>query len=255
MRFEKKNASSDLSFNLAKVYATGIHRNFLTYYAAWPPGIPLSLGDYGEIQDNIFMPKDNIVKKFEIPLKIKHVTDKQDYEYISPDNVFIRVENDSATVGGSIKSIRAIISFSQKQTLYFRARNCRLDSIDNLGEVEESIRKLYQKGDWDKDSVIITGLVFAEGTTVLISGGNPASITLSGNSIDKSIIDLADPSAGLTVINENNIGLKYVAIQGFTPLFQLSQIHGFRDLGTPRIIPAPASETILSEDFESGSIQ
>jgi hypothetical protein len=69
--------------------------------------------------------------------------------------------------------------------------------------------------------LIHTQVVFAEGTTILISSGNNSQIDFSAKG-DVSIgsINLADANLGLKITRESNIETKIVATPGLTPLFE-----------------------------------
>ncbi len=55
---------------IPEVYTTSIHEG-LRLYATWPIGTELELGDFGRLENYLFIKEGNIAKTYRIPVKVK----------------------------------------------------------------------------------------------------------------------------------------------------------------------------------------
>jgi hypothetical protein len=71
---------------------------------------------------------------------------------------------------------------------------------------------------------VVTHVAEAGATTVVISGGKKAAISLEASSEAIEAIRLGEAGAALSVKSEKSIGLKTVTQQGLTPLVGLMKV-------------------------------
>lgn len=206
---------------LADAYASDLKRHFKIYYATWPPGDPVRLGDYGLLIGRVFARQDNI-ERLGVRLEVRRDLQRDVFEYKSSGSVSVKLGARTAPgQGPPIPNAEVTVSFSRDKAIFFQAADCRLDSIENLADVGRALSSLSVGGTWDRKSVVVTGVLAAGGTTVLISTGRRASITLQAS---QQIQNLASPGIDLQATSDTNIGLKVVAKDGLTPLIQLRRL-------------------------------
>lgn len=208
---------------MAEFYAKSLHEQFGNYYATWMPGTPLELGDYGEIKDKIFTKTGSIFSDFGIKIEKNIDMTPQTYEYTSSNSVDIKFLGDAgANVGAVGKAqVNVQISFSGVNAIYFNANTCKCNSISNIKNIKEKISKLKN---WDEDYRVITEIIEAGATTVLISNGKNAEITFGVEGRDISLQNFTNAGMKLSVKSQRAIGLKVIAENGLNPLFRVRKI-------------------------------
>ncbi len=209
-----------------EIYADDIHYNFKHFYANWPPNQPIKLGDFGMLEDNLFRRKGNIKGVFNVDFQTRSGQAQQsDYEYKSAGSTELTFSakgssgNPAIPVNASLK-----IDFSSSDAIFFNAAGCNNDSIEDEVTLGKDILKLFKDDKWDDDWVIVTNLVTAGATTVVISSADAASLSLEADA-NISNINLSDASLRLGVKHEKNIGYKVVTQGGMIPLLGCSKLH------------------------------
>jgi hypothetical protein len=95
--------------------------------------------------------------------------------------------------------------------------------IADLKPVADAILSRYSRGEWEKDHLVITDLVTAGTTTILISDGAPAQIDLllTGK---RSQPPTSLEGADVVVQRASNIAFQFIGRAGLTPLFRLAGV-------------------------------
>lgn len=219
--------------SMAKIYADQIHNHFQVMYPTWLPGTPLKLGDFGKMDRNVFVRIGNINNSYGIGFKERsdqHLN-KMEFKSANATEVIFTAKGSGAVEGAANVNAGIEINFSSKNSVFFFAANCAIVSIEDQRKRGEEILELFKQRKWNEDYVVVTRIVKAGATTVIISGGNQSSISLEAGADTVQTIDLADASLKLTVKRERNIGYKSIAETGLNPLIGLSGIKhkGFFD--------------------------
>jgi len=97
--------------------------------------------------------------------------------------------------------------------------------LDQVALAEE-IMKLYNQGKWEKEFAVVTGIMQAGATTVVISGSSNSSIALEASTPGATSIDLSDASLKLAITKAKDIAFKVITQGSLTPLIGLSKIQG-----------------------------
>lgn len=209
-----------------EVYTNDIHQNFKSYYANWPPNVPIRLGDFGILDHNLFKRKGNVKEIFNVNFDVRSgEEEKSNYEYKSSDSTEITFSAKGQGGNGPV-SLKASVTldFSRSDSVFFFAAGCDHRSIENEIGLGSNILKIFDEEKWDDEWVIVTRVVVAAATTVIISSGDNASITLETDA-RPSGIDLADASMRLGLRHEKNIGFKVITQQGLIPLLAFSKVN------------------------------
>lgn len=208
-------------------YTNEIREHF-GYYAAWNPGVPLSLGDIGTFKDNVFTGISDL-SSFGINFDIKEDSTVTDLEYNSKGSVTIstKLSGVAAPSGSVLTSIDAgiIVEFGKENSTLFKAKATTTPRIKDIVKLGKQILKLYKAGKWNKDWTIITELVKAESATIIISDSTDGKIELKANAnIDVPNIDIADGKFEFSTQFSRGLDTRIVAEKGITPLFKIMGI-------------------------------
>lgn len=209
---------------IAKIYTKAIRRNMKPLFANWEPGRPLELGDFGIIADNTFVYIGNI-KDEGMTFDVRKDETKDRKSFSSEGSTEIQLyAKGSTTVHGAVNAKAALeIAFTSEDAVFFNAAECTYDMIRNKAALGREIMKRKKDGSWKRKWVIVTDIVKAGSTTILVSGGKSSSVSLEAKG-DVEKIDLADASLGLSVKRVRNVGYEVIAEEGMTPLLGLSGI-------------------------------
>ncbi len=206
--------------SMAAAYVKDLHNNFEELYATWLPSGKYKLGDYGPVRNATFDYEGNIQRDFKIQFSIQP-SKAANYDYKSARAVTVK---SIAKGSAGNATARLEIGFSGNQAILFNAAGCVFKRIRNLKDVGERIMQLREDKKWNEWNCLISSVLAAKATTVIISRARGASISLEASSPSVQIIDLADATIKLQATSSKNIGLKVVTEAGMIPLLGLHKI-------------------------------
>ncbi len=221
----------------SKKYTRELFRQF-RYLAAWLPGTPFALGDIGILNGKQYTKIGNLGdEKYKIKFEIEEDTTPGDINHQSKGAVTV-----SAKISGAAKLTNSTleeleagfnVSFSKENAIFFKAKGTYNHSIKDQIKLGDQILQLYKDGKWDKDYVVITELVKADSSTILISSQKNSSIDIKANaSLGNKTLDIADASLELGAKFSKGISTELICAAGLTPLFKVSKVKT-RFLGSP----------------------
>lgn len=216
--------------NLATLYSDAIKKHFKILYANWEPGGPIELGDYGVMEDNIFIPigklKDDFQEFSGDAIKVMPDPTKDMKEFKSETGVKVSTNDKGSLSPQGIELLKATleISFSKKNAIYFNASGCTTTRISNKAKIGEKLKKLREKGKWEKKYCVVTEIVAAERAIIAISQSSDSCISFEADSPAIEKINLADTSIKLNLNTESNIGYKVPAQEGLILLLGFYEI-------------------------------
>ncbi|MFO0614716.1 MAG: hypothetical protein U0414_19170 [Polyangiaceae bacterium] len=207
-------------------YTDDINDRFGGYFAAWTPGAPVALGDYGFLEDNAFRRVGNLAS---LGIAFKRMEDPS-AETIGPfkssasTQVSFKAAGTAVPPGSVFTQAEAGLSieFSEEHSTVFVAEDCRQPQIEDLVALEDVLRDRYDKDKWDRHWRIVATVVESSATSVLISSSSQARVDLK---VDAGLgapglATLGNASAGLSVASSRNMELVFLA-KPATPLFKL----------------------------------
>ena len=213
--------------SLAAEYCTQIKDNFKKFFAAFPPNDPLELGDFGILNSDIPTRLGNI-KKFGITFTPRHgIAEASLVDFTSKGSVEVEFSAAVEASPGTVPIKAGLeIKFSRENSVFFNAAKCTIDAIEDQVALGEQILKLHEAGSWDKNYVVVTSLMKAASTTIVVSSTSNSSIKFEASTPGVKEIDLADASLKLSIKRFKDVALKIPTSGGLTPLIGLSKIHG-----------------------------
>jgi len=208
-----------------EIYTDNIHANLKPFYANWPPNFPIALGDFGLLQGNMFLRKDSLKSAFGIDVRpLRHPGDKTTYAYRSAGSTEVKFHPKAQAQLGPVPVKASVaVSFKSKSAIFFQAAGCEIEAVDGEVALGDAVLQLLAERRWNPDWHIVTRLVRAGATTMIVSAEGGASIVLEADA-EVPTIDLADASIGLSIAHEKSIGWKAITEKARSPLIGFSKV-------------------------------
>jgi hypothetical protein len=208
----------------ASLYTNEVHDQ-LERYAMWLPTDPVSVGDVGQLQGNMFVRVADL-NHFGISANVvKDPNTRATYKFMSSGAKEVAVDASARGVPASgIGSAKLTIAFSSEHSVYFSLAKCIGHAIDDLVDLGNKILRLLQDEQWQLDFVVVTRVVTAGSATILQAEGRGASIELEGDASGSPVADLLKAGASVKVKSQNSVGLSVVAESELTPLLSLGKV-------------------------------
>jgi len=211
---------------MAKAHAqyTRELRKRFGYCATWLPTVEVRLGDVGVLEGYRFE-RVATLADFDLDFEVRTDSATAQLDYTSEGSVSFRIKaaGEVPTAASALTQVDAgiSISFSAEHAVLFQAAECTTSSIENRHRLALALLQRFEDGQWPKRYVVVTSLVRALRTTILISAGRDAGIDLRA-SADVSLGEhsLADADAGLEIVSSRGVATRIVGEGGLTPLFQ-----------------------------------
>lgn len=212
-------------------YTTELGRE-LGFNATWTPGMHLALGTIGVIDDDhVFVPVSSI-DQFGIGFKeavLDNNDSKETFNYASAGAVEIglKLAGKPSVLTPHLPIERAGLGvrFNRGNAIVFRAEGAtHLRMADEFSLAEEVI-SLIKAGRWDKDWSIVTHLIRAASTTVLVARSSGAGVEFALSAgVAAGGLELLSADAEVSAFASHDMQLTIVAAGGMTPLFRAKRV-------------------------------
>lgn len=212
--------------SLAHDYVRGI-RDELEYWGTWSPQTHLALGDCGPVVNGIFQRQANIRDQFGIDFEELPSPVTGGWSFNSDRSASI----DYQLAGGN-QNIPEIppskaglsITFNSDEAIVMAARGGKEGTIANIHQLKKDlIDRGARKGEqaFPRDFAVITTLITADATTVLVSHSKGGKYVVSAEAdLKAGLVDLANASLNLSTAHTHNVRTELDAQEGTTPLFK-----------------------------------
>jgi hypothetical protein len=200
----------------------------------------LAVGDIGILRRDRFEHLTSL-DRLGIQLQTKRAGYPFDLEYTSKGSVDIALNTAAsaqvvlASVPSGSADSHLSITFTRANAVVFMAKDCQTTGIVDRAALAAELIERYRAGNWQAELAVVTEVVSARATTILISAAAGAWIDFAAKAsaqLEPSV--LVDGSAGLRVSGASGIGTKIISRRGLTPLFQASGLRR-RFLSQPRL--------------------
>jgi hypothetical protein len=211
---------------LAHDYVRGI-KNELEYWGTWAPSTHLALGDCGPVVNGIFQRETNIRDEWGIEFEELPNPVTGGWSFNSDKSASITFQ-----LAGGNKNIPQVpagkaglsIAFKAEEAIVMAARGGNEGTIANLRKLKKDlIDHGARKGEdaFPRDFCVITTLVTADATTVLVSHAKGGQYVVSAEAdLKAGLVDLANVSLGISAAHARNVRTELDAQGGTTPLFK-----------------------------------
>jgi hypothetical protein len=211
---------------IGSIYAKEVKDNLSLWYAKFPIGESIVLGDFGLINDFLFERLGNITKKFGIKFDTRSGGDVSQLNFASHKGVAVAFHAKVNQPGGVPIRAGVDFDFTSEDALYFNCAGCTAESVEDQVALGDQILRLMNDGKWDKKFAVVTTLMHAESSTIVMSASSSASLKLQADSDAISSINMGDASLKLEVTMQRDLAIQIVTQGKLTPLLGLSGIHG-----------------------------
>jgi hypothetical protein len=200
----------------------------LNYNATWLPTVQLTPGDVCDLRGHEIQRVSHL-SEFDIPFVVEDGPVPTDFDYKSAGGVSIqfKLKGDPPPTGSllEVDDAGVSLSFSRSQAVVLRLAKCTSKRLKSLQQVGQQIIAKHNAGTWPEGYVVVTEIVTAGAATIIVSNGEKAGMDLTAKAgVGTGPLTLASLDADLQVKRESNIGAKFVAIPGLTPLVRVSGI-------------------------------
>jgi len=221
--------------SIAEEYTNRLY-NDLKKYASWWPNTIYEPGDFGLLQGRLFTKRGNIVKDFGIHTDVVPTSPPSVLTYASKNAVecvFKPTANVGAINGIDILKGSMEIKFSGENAIFIYADNAITYSLDDMLGVFDKLYSLYKKTSWKKEYRLITDVVRGGNTTIYISGGKNASVSLDAE-VPTSVlgsfgaplpVNFSTSSIKLGFGSKKNIAFDLESKPGVTPFITTQHIN------------------------------
>lgn len=206
-------------------YMNEMHDSFHCF-ATWFPGIPLQIGDIGELKHNEFTYVSNLQNKG-VDFTVRTDPSTGGLEHRSGGSVTMETKRvgEAAIPQFNIYygDAGVIIRFGSKKGVVFEADGVKHLFIEDVSSVDSAIAEAHKRGEWNNKWVVISDLVIADSATILIAQGKGATVALKATS-DVTNVSLANLDANFEMTYANNMNTAILCRTGLTPLFKVRGI-------------------------------
>jgi hypothetical protein len=205
-----------------KAYTREIKRN-LNYSAMWLPSVKVELGTVGTLTGYEFK-EVTTLGELGITFIVSPQGAKGTIQHNTSGAVAINFKAAGQVLEGSslgINDAGAVVNFGRGRAICFQASGCQSPTIQNTFELLDQILKAYERGSWKREYVLVTEVIRATATTVLISNGDGAKIELRANgNVGPAGLSLVILDAAFSIQHELRMETKILAKGELRPLFR-----------------------------------
>jgi hypothetical protein len=204
------------------------------YFAAWLPSMPVALGDVGVLKNNRFS-KITTLAQLDVSFQVGAASKPADLDYSTAEYVSVS-PGVSLDAAGASAHAGLNISFGRAGATLFQARDCVLESVENLPELERALLDLRSKRRWRSGYVVVTTVLRTGPTVIVVSDERGASMEVR---VDAGALSAAMPVAAglghLEVTSRKGVTVEVLSREGATPLFRVSRLRR-RPLGSGELV-------------------
>jgi hypothetical protein len=199
------------------------------YLATWYPGTQLGLGLIGVLEGKTFVPKSSIrTLGVRFATTRDPSTDKKlQFKSSKSIQLHTKLKGSVTNIAPSIPKARAgvAVSFGKETGVVFSASGLGATRIADVLALEDAIWDLWDRFLWDESWIVVTELLSAKKTTILVSEGGESKVELQASGSAKAgPIDVGDLTVGFKVVSSSGMHTQIVGESGMTPLFRAIRV-------------------------------
>lgn len=160
-------------------------------------------------------------------------------------NIELKLKGDAPIANSrlSIEDTGMVIEFENKASYLLKTAGTKVHYIENIAELGKLIKNLYKSKKWNRKWFVITNLIEADRSTLLISRTSNSKIELKAKASVESITDddLVSVDTDFSFISKKGMNTNIIGKEG--PYFPLFKANGIK---VRRLFPGP-----IGADFET----
>jgi hypothetical protein len=196
------------------------------YRATWLPNERMELGAIGFLLENGKFDQRADLSDLDVKWKRKPNRSTTTVEYQSSSGVTqtVKIAGDEKGLFEAVGTASAGVryDFSRAGAIVFSAPQCEIDEIDDKRNLE---RQLQTISGWESQWIVVTKVVLAKQTTILVSGDKGAFVELrASGSIAPSGVEIAEIAAGFQKAKHSNMSIHLVSQGNLSPLYEAHRL-------------------------------
>jgi hypothetical protein len=219
-----------------KLYQQEMHKN-LGFFATWLPSSAIELGDIGVLEDGRLRRVGSLKELGIAPMEVREGTT----ENVSYSASAKRTDGLNAGAGVVVPAVSGELSFTftSEGGYVFEALGMRQIEIADRLALATSLLQAYEKGQWQKEWLLIDALYSAASATILVSEDTSSEIVLKAAAgvLPLGALPLADPRLGLSVASSSGKIVHIVAANNLRPLYSCVKVRDPLLFGKPSVAP------------------
>lgn len=236
------------------------------YYLTQTIGTERRLGDVGYYTEDDGFNRRETLNNLGIQFDTREDEQPTDYQFEGGRGVTQSVSVAGEPVGDPFKTITEAgagvrLEFDTEASYAISIKGARELSISSKNKIAKALKEAETEYP-DANNAIVSRVMTAESTTVLISGSSDAAVELRADaSVEVADFSIANLDASFEISYSKDMGIKQVGKRGATPLYDLTTLEEDSDWGLiPSIFSLSPSTTIAhtgrpsrnAESAESG---
>ncbi|WP_429924099.1 hypothetical protein ACQY1H_13880 [Agrobacterium vitis] len=212
-------------------------------HAAWLPITNgFELGDYGIIDSGIFRKLGNVTRDFGLTFITKPGA-SSNVKFSSNGVAVTHVsgEAEAKLAGNADVTATLSISFEKTDSFYISGSLSSLE-IQDIAALSKKLRRTL---DWQTKHYVISSTYIGQTCTIISSLDAGASITLSGNASDLTLLEAGKAAGGIDVTSKRHIGIEIIGERGIIGI-NMFRLKFWSD--TPKLLSETEKEDL---DFTS----
>lgn len=198
------------------------------HWITWQPSLRLRLGDIGAVTHGELVLFDSLAGR-NIAFASAASGGRDELVYDSNGHASVSFANSAHSDApvGSLTPIEAsvAVSFGKDATAFIALAGIREIRIDSIPSLAAKIMEEYWNGWWQPEYVVITHLVEARSSTILLAAEQGSSVELHASTAVEPVgLRLADLASGFQVTRSRGLGYQLVCQDALTPLFRALSI-------------------------------
>jgi hypothetical protein len=205
-------------------------RESVGYWAVWPVGLAVDLGDVGVLtEDGMLQLVGNVLNYFE----------NEPFERTTQPSAEMRLASNGVSISLSIqpddpsssasRSARIHIDMGGGATSLVQLSGTTVSRVADLDRLAELMKQLNAKGNWERDLVFVTEVVRAEKGVVLVAGADSASVDFDVRLSPEALSSEVEATsllydASLAQVGSTGTVATFIAQERFSPFYKCHRL-------------------------------
>jgi len=195
-----------------QIYKQQFRKHFSNHEANFPPTRPIEIGAYGVMERGYFKRYGNIKDTFGIDFIILPDNDPSYETFKSEGSLSISncSKGDIGLNGQPLIKAQICFGLSSEKSLFFSAADVRYMQIKNLDVIGQKILDLYKQKIWKKKFLLVSTVLEAGNSFILISGSTQSSAVIEAKTDETINIDLSNVNTEFNIKSTDKVSYEVI---------------------------------------------
>jgi hypothetical protein len=221
--------------SIGKKFVTEVWTKLRPLLPIWPVDTNVSVGDYGTMSKGYFIPVGNVQQDFGISLDVSSKSVDTATRYYSERSVTVvsRLRGEHSDLCDSLNA-RLEVTFEQPDAIFFEVQAAAIEHVASKQRLGKEL--LSKAGKWNRRHIVITDLIRAQRTTLLISGSSGVSAIFEA---DGSVAHFEATAASASILPtlRGSWALSVVSAENHSPLAGVCKVRSKFPSGEQLLTP------------------